>query len=93
MTRDGGCQWYQSIGLIFLYISANEKNLKDPGSSNNKKRFSADKQLYATWLNQNTYAAKKHDIGWFYGWIFLDTGSNLFPIENKKIRRRLLSLF
>jgi hypothetical protein len=42
----GGCEWYQSIGLYFLYISANFLLfLKDPGPLNNKKRFSAAKQL------------------------------------------------
>ena len=23
MKKEGGCEWYQSMGLIFLYISAN----------------------------------------------------------------------
>jgi hypothetical protein len=27
MAREGGCEWYQSIGLIFLNISANFLNL------------------------------------------------------------------
>ncbi len=26
MAREGGCEWYQSIGLIFLNISANFLN-------------------------------------------------------------------
>jgi hypothetical protein len=31
MAREGGCEWYQSIGLNFLYISANsKKNFKGP---------------------------------------------------------------
>jgi hypothetical protein len=25
MAREGGCEWYQSIGLKFLYISADSK--------------------------------------------------------------------
>ncbi len=40
MTRDGECEWYQSIGLYFLYVSADEKKaaqkrfllFKGPGS-------------------------------------------------------------
>jgi hypothetical protein len=40
MTKEGGCELYQSIGLEILYISAYLKNfLKDPGLLNNKKRF------------------------------------------------------
>ncbi len=47
MTREVGCEWYQSIGLIFLFISADfKKFLKDPGPLKNKKRFWADKQLF-----------------------------------------------
>ena len=31
MAREGGCEWYQSIGLNLLYISANsKKNFKGP---------------------------------------------------------------
>ncbi len=46
MTREGGCEWYQSIGLQILYISADKKKiLKDPGPLKNKKRIWADKQL------------------------------------------------
>jgi hypothetical protein len=46
MKKEGGCEWYQSIGLIFLNISANsKKNLKEPGPLNSKKRFYAAKQL------------------------------------------------
>ncbi len=34
----GGCEWYQSIGLIFLNISANILHfLKDPRPLKNKK--------------------------------------------------------
>ncbi len=47
MAREGECEWYQSIGLIFLYISADlkKKIVKDPGPLKNKKRIWADKQL------------------------------------------------
>ena len=46
MAREGGCEWYQWIGLIFLFISADFKFfLKDPGPLRNKKRILADKQL------------------------------------------------
>jgi hypothetical protein len=35
-----GCDWYQSIGLIFLYIFADFKFFfKDPGPLKSKKRF------------------------------------------------------
>jgi hypothetical protein len=27
MAREGGCEWYQSIGLKFLYISADSKKI------------------------------------------------------------------
>jgi hypothetical protein len=27
MVREGGCEWYQSIGLKFLYISADSKKI------------------------------------------------------------------
>ncbi len=44
--KEGGHGWYQSIGLAFLYISALFLTfLKVPGPLNNKKRFSAVKQL------------------------------------------------
>jgi hypothetical protein len=42
MKTEGGCEWYQSMGLLFLYIPANFfLFLKDPGPFNNKKRISA----------------------------------------------------
>ncbi len=47
MAREGGYEWYQSIGIIFLYISADlKKILKDPRPLKNKKRIWADKQLF-----------------------------------------------
>jgi hypothetical protein len=46
MKKEGVCEWYQSIGLIFLDISANLLLFfKDPGPLNNKNRFSVAKQL------------------------------------------------
>ncbi len=46
MAREGGYEWYQSMGLLIIYISADFKNfLKDPGPLINKKRIWADKQL------------------------------------------------
>ncbi len=47
MKKEGGCEWYQSIGLLTLCISADfEIFLKDPSPVNNKKRFWAAKQLF-----------------------------------------------
>ncbi len=49
MAREGGSEWYQSIGLYSKYSTFPPilKNyLKDPGSLNSKKRFWAAKQLY-----------------------------------------------
>jgi hypothetical protein len=47
MARKGGCQWYHSIGLYFVNISANFKNyLKDPRPLNSQKCFWVVKQLY-----------------------------------------------
>ena len=38
MAREGGCEWYQSIGLIFLSISADFKKLfKGPRPFNKQK--------------------------------------------------------
>jgi hypothetical protein len=38
MKKEGGYEWYQSMDLIFLYISGNFlRFLKDPGPLNNKK--------------------------------------------------------
>ena len=60
MKKEGGCEWYQSIGLYFLYISANFLLfLKDPGPLNNKKTlFSGLTTQYAPRLNQGLSAAK-----------------------------------
>ena len=38
MTREGGCKWYQSIGLFFRNISADFKKLfKEPWPFKNQK--------------------------------------------------------
>jgi hypothetical protein len=40
MAWEGGCEWYQWIGLILLYIFADFKFfLKDPGPLRNKKTY------------------------------------------------------
>ena len=40
MAREGGCEWYQSIGLIFLYISADfKKNFKGPRPFKKQKTY------------------------------------------------------
>jgi hypothetical protein len=45
--KEGEWEWYQSIGLLLLYISADlKKMLKDPGPLNSKKRIWAVKQLF-----------------------------------------------
>ena len=76
----GGCEWYQLIGLIFLYIS--------PVFFLYFKRTPAlyTAQNVFEWVNNSVFnriegsdqGCKKHDSGWFAVWIFLDTNSNLF---------------
>jgi hypothetical protein len=40
MAREGGCEWYQSIDLIFLYIFAEFKNFfKGPRPFKKQKTF------------------------------------------------------
>ncbi len=40
MAREGGCEWYQSIGLIFLYISADFKKMfKGPWPFKKQKTY------------------------------------------------------
>jgi hypothetical protein len=47
MAREGGYEWYQSIGIIFLYISADfNKFFKGPRPFKKQKRIRADKQLF-----------------------------------------------
>jgi hypothetical protein len=61
----GGCEWYQSMGLIFLYISANFLLFfKGPRFFKSQKpNFSGLTTQYAPRLNRGTSAAKKHDSG------------------------------
>jgi hypothetical protein len=63
MKKEGGCEWYQSMGLIFLYISANFFFFfKDPVPLNHKKtHFSGLTTQYAPRLNQGSSAA---NISW-----------------------------
>jgi hypothetical protein len=40
MAREGGYEWYQSIGIIFLYISADlKKNFKGPRPFKKQKTY------------------------------------------------------
>ncbi len=80
MKKEGGCEWYQSKGHIFLYISANFLLFfKGPRPFKTQKTlFSGLTTQDAPWLNQGTSAAKKHDSGWVLAWIFLDSGRYLF---------------
>ncbi len=44
MAREGGCEWYQSIGLFFLNISADFKKLfKGPRPFKNQKTIMSGK--------------------------------------------------
>jgi hypothetical protein len=71
MKKEGGCEWYQSMGLIFLYISANFLLFfKGPRPFKSQKtNFSGLTTQYAPRLNRGTSAAKKHDSGWDIAWI------------------------
>jgi hypothetical protein len=48
MAREGGCEWYQSIGLKFLYISADSKKFfKGPRPFKKQKNMTRDlKQIF-----------------------------------------------
>jgi hypothetical protein len=65
MKKEGGCEWYQSMGLIFLYISANFLLFfKGPRPFKSQKtNFSGLTTQYAPRLNQGPSAAKKHNSG------------------------------
>jgi hypothetical protein len=80
MKKEGGCEWYQSMGHIFLYISAIFLLFfKGPWLFKSQKtHFSGLTTQFASRLNQGPSAAKKHDSGWVIAWIFLDSGRNLF---------------
>ena len=72
MKKEGGCEWYQSMGLTFLYISAKILLFfKGPRPFKSQKtNFSGLTTQYAPRLNQGPSAAKKHDSGWVLAWIF-----------------------
>jgi hypothetical protein len=56
-TREGGREWYQSIGLIFVYISANFLLFfKEPDPLNSQKCSWVAKQLcmYHDWIKWPT---------------------------------------
>ena len=65
MKKEGWCEWYQSMGLIFLYISANcLLFFKGPQPFKSQKmNFSGLTTQYAPRLNRGTSAAKKHGSG------------------------------
>jgi hypothetical protein len=69
MAWEGGCEWYHSIGLEILYISADFKKLfkgprpfkklKDPGPLKNKKMFLSGKTTpQGASLNQGVCGVK-----------------------------------
>jgi hypothetical protein len=65
MKKEGGCEWYQLMGLIFLYISANFL-LFFKGSRPfkiEKTHFSGLTTQYAPRLNRGTSAAKNTVAG------------------------------
>ncbi len=80
MKKEGGCEWYQSMGHIFHYISAIFLLFfKGPRLFKQQKTlFSGLTTQNAPRLNQGTSAAKKHDSGLVLAWIFLNSGSNIF---------------
>ncbi len=63
MKKEGGCEWYQSMGLIFLYISANFLLFfKGPRPFKSlKTNFSGLTTQYAPTLNRGPSAA---NISW-----------------------------
>ncbi len=65
MKKEGGCEWYQLMVLIFLYISANFLLFfKGPRPFKLQKTlFSGLTTENAPWLNQVTYAAKNTIAG------------------------------
>jgi hypothetical protein len=80
MKKEGGCERYQSMGLTFLYISADFLLFfKGPRPFKSQKtNFSGLTTQYAPRLNQGPSAAKKHNRGWVpcldfsfqFSWIF-----------------------
>jgi hypothetical protein len=64
---------------------------EDPSHLNSKNVFEWLNNYPCKLIQSSAQLCKKHNSRWFFVWIVLDTGSNLFPFENKKIRQRLLS--
>ncbi len=60
MAQEGGCEWYQSIGLIFLNISANFLNFfKGPQHFKNQKTIMIGKTTpQGASLNQGACGVK-----------------------------------
>jgi hypothetical protein len=72
MTREGDCEWYQSIDHKLLYTSADFKIfVKDLGSLNSKKRFLAATQQF---MCTDQIMCQKFDTGATHAWFFLDNG-------------------
>jgi hypothetical protein len=68
MAREGGCEWYQSIGLFFRNISADFKKLfKGPRPFKNQKTI---------------MSGKKHDRGAPYLLIQHDSGYRRHKVKN-----------
>jgi hypothetical protein len=65
MKKEGVCEWYQSMGHIFLYISANVLLFfKGPRPfKSHKTNIRGLTTQYAPRLNRGTSAAKKHNSG------------------------------
>jgi hypothetical protein len=65
MKKEGGCEWYQSMGHIFLYISANFLLFfKGPWPFKSQQtNFSGLTTQYAPRLNRGTSAAKNTIAG------------------------------
>ncbi len=67
MKKEGWCELYQSIGLMFHYISASFLLfLKDPGPLKNKKRFLAAQlnNSVCSQIESRYFRCKKHYSWW-----------------------------
>ncbi len=87
MAREGGCEWYQSIGLFFRNISADLKKLfKEPRPFKNQKPLWAVKQLLKEhhWIKElaGLKTGKKHDRGAPYLLIQHDSGCRRHKVKN-----------
>ncbi len=88
MAREGGCEWYQSIGLFFRNISADFKKLfKGPRPFQNKKKpLWAVKQLLKERHRIKELAGlntgKKHDHGAPYLLIQHNSGCRRHKVKN-----------